>query len=549
MCKADPLFYINVFCWVFEPRPSVSKIQCLPFITYEFQDDLVKRIVDAIDKGTGLYIEKSRDMGCSFIGCTLFDWLWRFRPFFTALMASDIEENVDKANKPGSLFWKIDFVDKNLPGFLQVDRGRVSQQILNRENGSVIDGTATKRNIARGDRRAAIWLDEFATFDDREQGMGLDVIGSCSNATDCTIFCSTHLGTATGFYKVKEDRVANGSLPAVRLHWTIHPEHSRGLYYDQDGKPRSIWYDKKCLELMHKVRISQELDIDPHGSASQFFDTKYLEQLEKQHGRAPVWRGEVEFDHETGKFKALIPSDHGSLKLWRMPEPGQKFKGEFSVACDPSGGSGANNAIACIVDRDSKEQVGEWADRSTRPERFAALAVALCELFDNAFMIWEQNGSVGQNFGAKVSEIGFCNFYMRRQSDKITNDVTDKPGWWSSEKAKLSIFTSLNDSLRNGAFIIRSAECYKECKEIIYKPNGTVQHVKEKSEDDPAAAGGNHADRVVAVALGNLSLSERPVYKEAEIRRQKQGTFGYRLEQEALAAAREKAEQDCFQFN
>ena len=46
MCADDILFYINVFCWIHEPRDLKDPIK--PFITYEYQDDAILEECDAI---------------------------------------------------------------------------------------------------------------------------------------------------------------------------------------------------------------------------------------------------------------------------------------------------------------------------------------------------------------------------------------------------------------------------------------------------------------------------------------------------------------------
>ena len=72
------LFWLNTFCWIYEPREDRqrkhdSKIPHLPFITYDFQDDYVREVYNAINTGVDMLTEKSRDMGAyqalSLCGC------------------------------------------------------------------------------------------------------------------------------------------------------------------------------------------------------------------------------------------------------------------------------------------------------------------------------------------------------------------------------------------------------------------------------------------------------------------------------------------------
>ena len=63
-CASDILFYINTFCWTHDPRRKHSLI---PFVTYPYQDDCIKKLVKAIEEGHDVGIVKSRDMGASWI--------------------------------------------------------------------------------------------------------------------------------------------------------------------------------------------------------------------------------------------------------------------------------------------------------------------------------------------------------------------------------------------------------------------------------------------------------------------------------------------------
>lgn len=58
-CKEDPIFFFNMFLWTYNPRLDKPHV---PFITYPYQDDFIKQIVDAVETGIDVWIEKSRDM-------------------------------------------------------------------------------------------------------------------------------------------------------------------------------------------------------------------------------------------------------------------------------------------------------------------------------------------------------------------------------------------------------------------------------------------------------------------------------------------------------
>ena len=73
-CKRDVLFFINTFCWLYEPRNSRLRgttSNVIPFITYEFQDNALLQMNEALGV-QDIGIEKSRDLGATWMFLTLF---------------------------------------------------------------------------------------------------------------------------------------------------------------------------------------------------------------------------------------------------------------------------------------------------------------------------------------------------------------------------------------------------------------------------------------------------------------------------------------------
>ena len=58
-CKEDPIFFFNMFLWTYNPRLDKPHV---PFITYPYQDDFIKQIINAVETVIDVWIEKSRDM-------------------------------------------------------------------------------------------------------------------------------------------------------------------------------------------------------------------------------------------------------------------------------------------------------------------------------------------------------------------------------------------------------------------------------------------------------------------------------------------------------
>jgi len=589
MCSEDMLFYVNTFCWTYSPKDKSATGSVVPFITYpDFQDEAMLGMADCILKGRDFAVPKSRDMGASWMGLTVFEWFWHFKENQSFLLISRNEDYVDKSGNPKSLFWKVDFLHRNQPRWLlpegrwlgQRDPNRRLLHLRNADNDSVIDGESTTGDAGRGDRRTAMFVDEHAAF---EVNDGFRVLRATRDTTRCRGFNSTPQGANNAFYEV----VHNTNAQLIRLHWSKHPEKSLGLYkfekesgeidllddfngmvevrakgekdsewvvypdqypFIRDGKLRSPWYDGECARCVSAMEIGQELDIDFLGSDYQFFDAEIVQILIKKYCRDPVFIGELEFDYDSCDPKRLVESPHGRLMLWidvrhRMPRDRR-----FAVGADVSAGTGASNSVSCVVDIGTGEKVGVWRHSHTRPNPFAKQTIALARFFNNALLNWDASGATGSTFTRRVLASGYGHLYYRRYEKKVGQKLTDEPGYYLNSQARTALFEDYREALGEHKYINYSNQGMKECLQFIRKPDGTIEHSESLYSQDPSGARTAHGDEVVADALACLnvsSLQEMPKSKEPEI---VPGCLAWRMKQRELKRSRETADvlDDCW---
>lgn len=496
MCSRDLLFYVNMFCWTYDPRIGSGK---LPFITYGFQDESLTDMNEAIGVHD-LVIRKSRDMGASWMLLTVFEWRWHFHSGQSFLLVSRNEDYVDKPGNPKSLFWKIDFIHEHLPRWLKPKTTRTKLRLTNESNGSTIDGESTTGDVARGDRRTAIGLDEFAAFD---VDAGYRALASTRDATKSRIFNSTPAGSGNAFF----DMAHKNDTKQLVLHWTRHPDKAKDLYVDEGGKERSPWYDDETKRCAHPQEIAQELDIDFSGSDYQFFDNEVLTQIENTICKPPMVVGELEFDSDSLAPMGFVATPKGRLHLWREPD----FTGHLAndrmyvIGVDIATGTGASNSAISIADATTGEKVAEFVSPNVRPDELGKYAVALGRYFCDAnnreaFMIWEAPGP-GRNFGDVVLENGYRHVYYRENENKVTKTATQTPGWWPTKDAKRALYGEYRRALQSKEFINYSLPAIKEAKEIVFSSTGWVTHSRSVRNFDPSGARENHGDRPTADAL------------------------------------------------
>jgi hypothetical protein len=120
----------------------------------------------------------------------------------------------------------------------------------------------------------------------------------------------------------------------------------KGYPFVTDGSPtggmrpsvRSPWYDKQCREIGDSRAVARDLDINPSGSVSQFFDALVINDLVRLVSRPPVWEGELD-DFGLG----LVRKAGGRIKMWVQPDTnGLPPLGRYGAGADVSFGTGAS---------------------------------------------------------------------------------------------------------------------------------------------------------------------------------------------------------------
>ena len=574
LCAQDLLFYVNTFCWTYDPRSQVSVV---PFLTYDFQDESMLSIADCIVSGHDFAMPKSRDMGASWMGLTVFEWFWHFKNDLSFLVISRNEDYVDKRGNPKALFWKVDFLHEHQPRWLLPsgrslgwsDPHRKLLHLGNADTRSVIDGESTTGDAGRGDRRTAMFIDEHAAF---ELNDGFRVLRATRDTTKCRGFNSTPQGANNGFYEV----VHNTAARQIRLHWSKHPEKNRGLYttengklslqdgyrgpvevrckgekdtkivqfpeqypFKLDGRVRSPWYDNECARCINEMEIAQELDIDFLGSDYQFFDPEAIAVLKKKYCRPPLLIGDFEIDHETCQPKRFVENPKGSMKLWLTLDGTGRIASDrrFVLGSDVSAGTGASNSVTCVVDKATGEKVAVWRDPNTRPNSFARVTIALARFFNKGLMVWDRSGPTGETFSKRVVAQGYSHVYYRRNEKKVGRTITDEPGVFLNTVAKVSLLEDYRDSLGSHRYINRSDAGLTECLQFIRKQDGSIEHSASASSQDPSGARTAHGDEVIADALASLGMTDTQGQKQPEEPELPVGSLAWRMKQKALALA------------
>ena len=541
-CNRDVLYFVNTFCWLYEPRASklrgtTSKI--IPFITYEYQDEAFLKMDESLgvcDVG----VEKSRDLGATWMFLTLYFYHWVFNPFSSFGLMSRNQDLVDKPGKKDTLMWKLDFLLRGeggkggLPIWMRPKNVyRTNLLMENRDNGSTFEGSATTGDAFRGGRKTSIGMDEFASF---SKGDDYEAQAATQHATDSRFFVSTPKGASGAYYDVMHEP---SSMVKIILDWRSHPDRKLGLYQGKDGdleildkdykfpedykhlmdgKVRSPYYDAECARPGATPQsIAQELDRDYGGSEYQLFGIELYEAA-TPNIMSPFRRGIFGYDAESLEPR-FATSDDGPMKLWcHMPDEMPIRDQKYIVGCDISaglGGSHTSNSVIIVLGATSYEQVAEYATNTTKPDDFADLAISVCKWFGGAYLIWEINGAPGSAFTRRVLNQNYGNIFYREVEQRNFKKKTKNPGWFSSEKTKPAVLTEMGHAIKSGELVLRSDKLINECRQYVYK-EGKIVHSRSVKTQDDSSKGQAHGDRVIAASLAWHATKDRIPEKKSE---------------------------------
>jgi hypothetical protein len=249
-CKHNLIDFVNDFLVTYDPRVIPATI---PFYLFPKQEKyLIWRQERKRLKQNGV-VEKSRDLGLSWLNCADQLHSWLFTDGYKGSMGSRKIALVDRIGDMDSLFEKLRFLLRHLPKwFLPQDfdwnKHDNFSKLINPNNGSTITGEGGT-SIGRGGRSTLYDVDEAAFLSAPQS-----IDSALSNNTDVIIYTSSVNGM-NFFYK---KRMSTPDEQVFRFHWKDDPRKNEAWYQQMKAK-----YDP--------VIIASELDLDYGASVEGIF--------------------------------------------------------------------------------------------------------------------------------------------------------------------------------------------------------------------------------------------------------------------------------------
>ncbi len=537
MCRADILFWVNAFCWTYDPRLKNDK--AIPFITYPFQDEAILEFQDAIKSGEPAVAPKSRDMGASWMALLVFDHFATFERDCKFFVLSRNSMLVDSKGDSDCLFWKIDFLHKLMPAWLRptievANTGlRTSMRISYCDTNSAIVGATTTKAAGVGGRATAVMVDEFSRYDPTIARLVKSGLKDVSNCVLWPFTRSPEMGRQHPSYELVEQARA-GNIRYVPMHWTQHPVKAKG-HYRVDSKTRLVtvvdteyefptnykfqldgrfehhspWFDK-YRRGSNDRDVADNLEFDDEVGSHAVFDAVMVREYAAQHCRPADLEGDLEYDELTGDPGQFIPMRGGPIRIWgTLDAYGRLPDVPFVAGCDLSLGMGRTNSCMSAARTDIGVKMLEFVTPHMKPDLFAVKVIAVCRWLSRGehrtYLGWERGGP-GDTFGIEIQKFRYYPFYIHENKSKGTFR-TNVAG--VSPQIKGPMFAAYNTALARASFINPSQMAMDETLEWQHTPLGPKHNADKNRANDPSGATLNHGDRVVADVICEMLMRER----------------------------------------
>lgn len=255
-----PIDWIQDWGITYDPRVPAPRPKNMPFLLFRRQVEFIEFLRGCITDKEGGLVEKSRDVGATWLCCSYSVWLWLFVPGASIGWGSRKELLVDRIGDPDSIFEKMRMIIRSLPSWMTPKGFNTSthvpfMKIINPETRATITGESGN-NIGRGGRSMIYFKDESAHYEKPEL-----IEAALADNTDVQIDISSVHGTNNVFYRrrMAGEEWRSGVTPSKGktrvfiFDWKDHP-----------GKTQ-VWYDQRRARneaegLLHV--FAQEVDRD-----------------------------------------------------------------------------------------------------------------------------------------------------------------------------------------------------------------------------------------------------------------------------------------------
>lgn len=336
--------FINHWATTYDPRNAMdeAKLTTMPFILFGRQEDFVWFLMECIRQQQSGLVEKSREMGATWVCIWVSIYLWRFRRGSATGWGSRDQDSVDKIGYPDAIFEKMRrslgyLPPEFLPRGFSFREHCAFMRIINPENDATITGDCGD-NIGRGGRTLWTIVDEAAHLVHPDKAEA-----ALSETTRCRMDVSSVGPLGNVFNRRREAgtdwapgvQIEKGRVRVFVMDWRDHPEKDQA------------WYDSKRKRaedegLLHV--FAREIDRDYAGAVEGvIIPAEWARACVDAHVKLNIdvsgdpWRAALDVADEGGDTNALTLSEGIVLRVveeWAVRDTGVTTR-KVADTCGP----------------------------------------------------------------------------------------------------------------------------------------------------------------------------------------------------------------------
>ena len=458
-------------------------------------------------------ILKPRQLGFTTEICGLFFADTLLRPNTTSVIVAHDTDSSEKIFRIVQLFWE------RLP---EEERRRVGvPRFSNRReflwpniNSHFFVGTAGALTFGRGQTINNLHCSEFAFWPKPDEALA--ALTEAVPKDGRMVIESTANGMGNYFHDLWVEAKAGGNDFATHLYLWFEDPENRVLgpalddLTEEERRFKRTWNldDEQIRWRRMKQRQLRERFWQEHpesdvtcflASGRCCFDTGALTAAQARIAAETAPESVTVLPVEDGSHIAVSPA---RLAVWKRPDPDRTY----AIGADVGEGlAGGDASCACVLDRDTGEQVAELHGRIA-PDRFGHLLDALGRFYNLAMLAVERNNHGHSTLNTLRHVRRYPRLYYHVRYDRTGNSAP-MLGWPTDQATKPILVDDLAAAIAGGHIIVHSLGMVDECFTFVTTDSGSQEAQEGKHDDRVIAAGIAWQARKRGVSRG---IAQRP---------------------------------------
>lgn len=329
---------------------------------------------------------------------------------------------------------------------------------------------ATAKNVqtARSNTYHNLHASEVAFWDDAETLM-TGLLQCVPDSPNTMVFLeSTANGLGGWFYDFwkRSERGETDYVP-IFLAWFDNPDYSRQFLHDSEQKEfiRCIQNDEELMKLKEQFGLTYEqlnwrkwcIANKCNGDVEKFhqeypstpdeafivsgrpvFPITQLREYQRK-VKPPIAQGYI---NEMNNNVFFTDDDKGYVRIWRQPQK-DKF---YVIGADVAEGLAIGDYSCAVVLDEEYNMCASWHGH-TDPDLFGDELVKLAKYYNEAYLTPETNNH-GHTTMRRILNREYWNIYYQKNYSKISDQVTQKPGWRTDRRTKPLMINMLCEFIR-----------------------------------------------------------------------------------------------------